>query len=158
MFDFRPKVTVHVTQTGEEYPCATTESLLRGMLKLGRKGIPAGCVNGGCGVCKVRIVEGEVTSLGPVSREHVSAEEERCGITLACRVAPATVQPPPVESTQVPPTCHTPSRVFTSARTGLACSSLNRKLTDGAATSGKYSSTLRIGLRSTSTTSRCTPG
>jgi ferredoxin len=90
LFDSRPKVNVCVAQTGETYPCATTESLLRGMLKLGRKGIPAGCVNGGCGVCKVRIVEGTVTSLGPVSREHVSAEEECCGITLACRVAPAT--------------------------------------------------------------------
>ena len=90
IFDSRTKVNVCVAQTGETYPCATTESLLRGMLKLGRKGIPAGCVNGGCGVCKVRIVEGRVTSLGPVSREHVSVEEERCGITLACRVAPAT--------------------------------------------------------------------
>jgi 3-phenylpropionate/trans-cinnamate dioxygenase ferredoxin reductase subunit len=90
LFDSRPKVNVCVAQTGESFPCATTESLLRGMLKLGRKGIPAGCVNGGCGVCKVRIVEGTVTSLGPVSRAHVSVDEERCGITLACRVAPAT--------------------------------------------------------------------
>ena len=90
MFDFRPKVTVHVTQTGEEFPCATTESLLDGMLRLGRKGIPVGCVNGGCGVCKVRIVDGTVTALGPVSRAHVTAEEERQGCTLACRVAPAT--------------------------------------------------------------------
>lgn len=90
IFDSRPKVNVCVAQTGESYPCATTESLLRGMLKLGRKGIPAGCVNGGCGVCKVRIVEGTVTSLGPVSRAHVSVDEECRGITLACRVAPAT--------------------------------------------------------------------
>ena len=90
VFDSRPKVSVCVAQTGETFACATDESLLRGMLKLGRKGIPAGCVNGGCGVCKVRIVEGKVTSLGPISREHVSAEEERRGITLACRVAPAT--------------------------------------------------------------------
>ena len=86
----RPEVTVLVEQTGEHYPCATSESLLRGMLRLGRKGIPVGCVNGGCGVCKVRIVEGKVTVLGPVSRAHVSAEEEACGFTLACRVAPVT--------------------------------------------------------------------
>ena len=49
----RPEVIVLVEQTGEHYHCATSESLLRGMLKLGRKGIPVGCVNGGCGVCKV---------------------------------------------------------------------------------------------------------
>jgi ferredoxin len=86
----RPEVTVLVEQTGEHYPCATNESLLRGMLRLGRKGIPAGCVNGGCGVCKVRILEGEVAVLGPVSRAHVSAEEAASGFTLACRVAPVT--------------------------------------------------------------------
>jgi 3-phenylpropionate/trans-cinnamate dioxygenase ferredoxin reductase subunit len=90
LFDSRPKVSVCVAQTGESYPCATDESLLRGMLKLGRKGIPAGCVNGGCGVCKVRIAEGTVTRIGPISRAHVSSDDERCGVTLACRVAPAT--------------------------------------------------------------------
>lgn len=88
IFDTRPKVNVRVAQTGESYACATDESLLRGMLRLGRKGIPVGCVNGGCGVCKVRIVEGRVHALGPVSRAHVSADEECAGITLACRVAP----------------------------------------------------------------------
>ena len=83
-----PKVRVSVTQSGESYECATSESLLAGMLRLGRKGIPVGCVNGGCGVCKVRIVSGAVQSLGPVSRAHVSLDEEAQGYTLACRVAP----------------------------------------------------------------------
>ena len=90
IFDTRPKVAVRVEQTGETYACATDESLLRGRLRLGRRGIPVGCVNGGCGVCTVRIVEGQVRALGPVSRAHVSAEEQACGITLACRVAPLT--------------------------------------------------------------------
>ncbi|MDR2332727.1 2Fe-2S iron-sulfur cluster binding domain-containing protein [Diaphorobacter ruginosibacter] len=88
-----PKVNVHVAQTGDCYDCHTNESLLKGMLRLGRKGIPVGCVNGGCGVCKVRIVEGAVRALGPVSRAHVSCDEEAQGYTLACRVAPtATVR------------------------------------------------------------------
>lgn len=90
LFDTRPKVSVHVVQTGETFPCASDESLLQGMLRLGRKGIPVGCVNGGCGVCKVRILEGQCRSLGPISRAHVSAEEEALGFTLACRVAPVT--------------------------------------------------------------------
>ena len=85
--DFQ-KVRVSVTQSGESFECATSESLLAGMLRLGRKGIPVGCVNGGCGVCKVRIVSGAVQSLGPVSRAHVSLDEEAHGYTLACRVAP----------------------------------------------------------------------
>ena len=88
MFDTRPKVQVHIAQTNESYPCALDESLLKGMMRLGRKGIPVGCVNGGCGVCKIRIIEGLTTLLGPVSRVHVTQEEQDKGYTLACRVAP----------------------------------------------------------------------
>ncbi|MBA4261067.1 MAG: ferredoxin [Comamonadaceae bacterium] len=90
LFDTRPKFAVHVAQTDETFPCAGNESLLQGMVRLGRKGIPVGCVNGGCGVCKVRILDGQIKTLGPISRAHVTREEERLGCTLACRVAPQT--------------------------------------------------------------------
>lgn len=90
VFDTRPKFAIHVAQTDETFPCAGNESLLSGMVKLGRKGIPVGCVNGGCGVCKVRILDGEIRALGPVSRTHVSVDEACQGYTLACRVAPTT--------------------------------------------------------------------
>ncbi|MGR4897338.1 2Fe-2S iron-sulfur cluster-binding protein [Stenotrophomonas sp. LARHCG68] len=82
------RVQVRIAQTGDSYACSTSESLLSGMLRLGRKGIPAGCVNGGCGVCKVRVLEGAVRTLGPISCAHVSAQEQAQGYTLACRVAP----------------------------------------------------------------------
>lgn len=82
------KVVVTITQTGERYDCSVEESLLAGMTRLGRRGIPAGCLNGGCGVCKVRVMQGEVQKLGPVSRAHVSVEEEQAGYSLACRIAP----------------------------------------------------------------------
>ena len=88
LFDTRPKVAVTVTQTGESFPCPVGESVLKGMLRLGRKGIPVGCVNGGCGVCKIRVRQGTVTKLGPISRAHVTVEEEAQGYTLACRVSP----------------------------------------------------------------------
>jgi ferredoxin len=87
-FDTRPKVNVHIATSDEIFACALDESLLKGMLRLGRKGIPVGCVNGGCGVCKVKIIEGAVKSLGPISRAHVTQEEEAQGYTLACRSAP----------------------------------------------------------------------
>ena len=82
------RVQVSIAQTGDTYVCATDESLLAGMVRLGRKGIPVGCINGGCGVCKVRILAGAVRLLGPVSSAHVSAQERANGFTLACRVAP----------------------------------------------------------------------
>jgi len=82
------KATVTIAQTDERYACAAGESLLAGMAKLGRRGIPVGCLNGGCGVCKVRLLHGTVHKLGPISRAHVSADEENDGYALACRVAP----------------------------------------------------------------------
>jgi ferredoxin len=63
--------------------------LLEGMEALGRKGIPVGCRNGGCGVCKVAIRAGRYTTR-VMSREHISEDDERCGRVLACRVKPAS--------------------------------------------------------------------
>lgn len=80
---------VLIEDTGETYDCADTRSLLEGMEALGRKGIPVGCRNGGCGVCKVRISEGSYTAR-VMSREHVSADEEHKGCVLACRVKPTS--------------------------------------------------------------------
>lgn len=80
--------TVVIEQSNESFLCSGKDSILQGMAKLGRKGIPVGCVNGGCGVCKIRIRKGVVDELGPVSRQHVIEEESSQGVTLACRVAP----------------------------------------------------------------------
>lgn len=90
MWNSRPKKLVTMPQTSESYVCAIDENLLQGMIRLGRKGIPVGCVNGGCGICKIKIIRGTVKKLGPISRAHVTEEEERNGYTLACRVGPAS--------------------------------------------------------------------
>lgn len=36
-FDTRPKVTVHIATSNETFPCALDESLLKGMMRLGRR-------------------------------------------------------------------------------------------------------------------------
>lgn len=82
--------SVALPQTGENYVCAQGETLLQGMLRLGRRGIPVGCINGGCGVCKVKVTQGRCEAIGSISRQHVTVEEEACGVTLACRAAPLT--------------------------------------------------------------------
>ncbi len=82
------KHAVLVIETREKYLCGSAETLLEGMARIGRKCIPVGCVNGGCGVCKVAIVKGNVRKCGPMSRVHVSEEEELQGILLACRAMP----------------------------------------------------------------------
>lgn len=82
-------VRVEIVQTGECFECRTDESLLTGMQRLGKRGIPVGCTQGGCGVCKVHVVEGEVRALGPISAAKVDARERARGYTLACRAAPS---------------------------------------------------------------------
>lgn len=78
---------VFIEDTGENYRCPPDRDLLRAMERLGRKGIPAGCRGGGCGVCKVHILSGSVTSK-KMSRAHISVEEEASGYVLACRTCP----------------------------------------------------------------------
>ena len=49
---------ITITNTQECFACTGEQSLLSAMERLGRKGIPVGCRNGGCGVCKVLVRSG----------------------------------------------------------------------------------------------------
>ncbi len=82
-----PRYDVLIQDTGERFACADDRSLLQGMEALGRRGIPVGCRNGGCGVCKVQVTQGHY-AVRAMSREHVSEDDERSGRVLACRVRP----------------------------------------------------------------------
>lgn len=81
--------TVCFVETGETLACTDDRSLLASMERLGRKGIPVGCRNGGCGVCKVRVIAG-TCERRVMSRAHVSHDEERDGYALACRITPSS--------------------------------------------------------------------
>ena len=59
------------------------------MEKLGRRGIPVGCRNGGCGVCKVLVLDGSCERR-VMSRAHVGLDEEAQGYALACRITPTS--------------------------------------------------------------------
>lgn len=83
------KFTIRIENTGEHYACTDKRSVLEGMEALGKKGIPVGCRQGGCGVCKVRVLEGSY-SKRVMSRAHVSAEEEAEGCVLSCRIKPTS--------------------------------------------------------------------
>jgi ferredoxin len=80
---------VLIEETGESFRCSPAESLLVGMERLGKKGIPVGCRGGGCGVCKVEITAGTYVKR-VMSREYVSAEDEAADRVLACRVRPTS--------------------------------------------------------------------
>lgn len=69
------------------YDCLASQTLLNGMERLGIKGIPVGCRSGGCGVCKVHILEGSYQTK-KMSRVHISETEQDNGYVLACRCSP----------------------------------------------------------------------
>jgi ferredoxin len=79
--------TITIDETGEQYRCHESRTVLEGMEALGRKGIPAGCRGGGCGVCKIKVLKGYF-SRRVMSREHVSEKEEAQGVVLACKIRP----------------------------------------------------------------------
>lgn len=85
-----PDVAVHrvqVVNRDEEYRCREDKTLLVGMERQGFLAIDVGCRGGGCGVCKILVLEGDYESKR-MSRAHISKEEESAGYALACRIFP----------------------------------------------------------------------
>jgi ferredoxin len=80
---------ITVIETSEVFSCPDDKSVLEGMVRLGRRGIPLGCRGGACGVCKVEVLSGRYVQK-PMSRCHVDADDEREGRVLACRISPSS--------------------------------------------------------------------
>jgi len=84
--------TIRLVDTGEAFFCREDQHLLQGMqtFQIGKPmlaAIKVGCRGGGCGVCRIRVIEGDYEAK-KMSRKHVSEEEQAEGIVLACRVFP----------------------------------------------------------------------
>ncbi len=58
-----------------------------GQLKNLPQRLPVGCRRGGCGICRARVLSGQYRT-SPMSRAHVSAQDEENGLILACSVYP----------------------------------------------------------------------
>ena len=82
------KYTIKDAATGAEFICRDDESIFRAMHKSGRSIFKGGCEGGGCGICKVNILEGEYAKFKNMSRAHVTEEEEAQGTALACCIKP----------------------------------------------------------------------
>ena len=79
--------TVTLLPTQIAFSCRPDEDLLAGMRRSGMTGIPVGCRGGGCGVCRIQVLDGEFEH-ARMSRAHVSERDEQAGVALACRVYP----------------------------------------------------------------------
>ncbi len=76
-----------LNESDEAFVCTEEETALVAMAKTGRRGIPLGCRGGGCGVCKVEVIEGQYQKK-VMSRSHVSLEDEQAHRVLACCIVP----------------------------------------------------------------------
>lgn len=85
----QPDHHVHLADTGESFVCSDAETALHALARSGRRGIPMGCRGGGCGVCKVKVLQGEY-SKKPMSRSHISENDEAEHEVLACCIVPQT--------------------------------------------------------------------
>ena len=65
------------------------ETVLRAALRSGFR-YRWGCKRGGCGVCKVRLVVGEVRYERPIAANVLTETERAAGICLSCRAVPVT--------------------------------------------------------------------
>ena len=72
---------------GQGFRCDDGQSVLEGMMARGRSAIAVGCRGGGCGVCKVRVIDGRYRT-GVMSAACVTREEREQGIALACKLFP----------------------------------------------------------------------
>lgn len=81
------KHRVQVINQDREFFCSSEHSLLVGMEKVNSDCIFVGCRGGGCGLCKIKVVEGEYSSKR-MSKAHISEDDLEQGIVLACRIFP----------------------------------------------------------------------
>lgn len=83
------------------FRAASDRTLLASLVAQGITVLSVGCRNGGCGICRVKVVDGAYRTLA-MNRARISREEEKAGIVLACRIVPASdlrVRPLPLGPT-----------------------------------------------------------
>jgi CDP-4-dehydro-6-deoxyglucose reductase len=80
---------VTVLPDGVRISAADGETVLAA---LGRAGLRyrIGCRRGGCGICKLQLIGGEVRYEKPVAESVLSDDEKVEGICLSCRAVPIT--------------------------------------------------------------------
>lgn len=83
-------VEFHITlaDSGTQFVCKDGQNVLAAMERLGRRGIPVGCRGGGCGICRVQVLEGTRYRTQKMSRAQISEDDLAAGICLACKLIP----------------------------------------------------------------------
>lgn len=78
---------IAVTNRQQVFSVPKGEPLLMAMEKINQHAIQVGCRGGGCGLCKVKVLQGDYQTKR-MSKAHISEEEKSKGFALACRLTP----------------------------------------------------------------------
>lgn len=78
---------ITVENAARSFPCRADQSVLAAMNAAFLSSIQTGCRSGGCGVCRIRVLDGEFET-GAMSAAEVSPADRQKGILLACQVFP----------------------------------------------------------------------
>lgn len=81
-------VRITVEGSGEQFEQRAGDTVLRAALRAG-VGIPYECNSGGCGSCRIQVVDGEVDDLWPEAPGRTE-RDHRTGRLLACQARAAT--------------------------------------------------------------------
>ncbi len=87
MQTYKKKYAIDVIDQEITYYSTPEDNLLVALERGFSRCIPPGCRCGGCGECKIQIVEGEFESKR-MSKAHISEQDAEANIVLACRIFP----------------------------------------------------------------------
>ncbi|MCQ6282499.1 2Fe-2S iron-sulfur cluster binding domain-containing protein [Bacillus sp. EB600] len=81
------KITLHARGQQFEFACGSNETPLRAARDQFIP-IPTGCQRGGCGMCKMKVLDGEYVQELERNHDVLSDEELEKGYALACCMTP----------------------------------------------------------------------
>ena len=79
--------SIQVEGSSVHVRCASDTPVLSAIAASGERVVAVGCRSGGCGVCRVKVLEGSYRTRC-MSAAHVSDADAESGIALACQLLP----------------------------------------------------------------------
>ncbi|MBK5951133.1 hypothetical protein CH339_00040 [Rhodobium orientis] len=84
-----PKTYRITFESGDSFDCREGEKVLAAMERARLRKIQVGCRGGGCGACRVQILQGDCDRLR-MGKNHVDDAEAAAGFALSCRITPTS--------------------------------------------------------------------
>lgn len=78
---------IRIAGKRDQHGCWSDEKVLSALERDLVTDVRVGCRQGGCGACRVKVIEGEYET-AKMSRAHVTDEEREQGYALCCRLFP----------------------------------------------------------------------